>query len=1198
MARDLARVRIRADDESKSGFDSFTRNAQQASRTIDDLHGKWSGFLGALGVTVSVGAFAALVHNAISAQSALDDLSEMTSLTVEQLSSLERVAYIGGKSLGDVQPMASKFAKSVAEAAGGNEKLIKTFDALQISQERIKNGRFDEVFVEFATKIATMENRTYAIAYATELAGKAAATNIPFFRDLATEGLKQARVTTEQAAAAEELEKQWRRLRYEGSEWKNQLATELVPTLTSFVTQLRLAKELGGGFMGAMGLLFGTSASDPVGELNKTRESLEKLKTLRLELMQPTLGNRLNDFLTFPGSDTDLQTVNRQIAALEKRSAFLTRLSSSQGERDNFDSSLMQRGFQAGAPPKEPTGKEVESPFRGMMKGLLEQELSLRKELTAVDKLQVDLDYTKADALEKLTKKEREELFTVARRIDAYKTEQAISKSIIESIEAQIKVREELDAAVGGFHATNAKTLQDMQFETELLGIERAGLSGVAFTQKDLIKQTLEFNIARETAVQLRKLDIDYNKTAAAISADETRGIEEKTRAIEDLTRAYENQRQALGLEVRRNQTTRSSIEELRANQEEARRFSEDLNRSLTDALFRGFEAGKGFGRNFFDALKNYAKTTILQPIVRMIMQPVTNSIAGVVSGLGIPGLANAGTGGGMGALSNAGGLMNFFGGSSSPFSMGSIMNTGGIAGMGGGFGGIADFVSGYGSAAMSSLTGGTAATAAMIESGTVGFAGAGMEAAAGIGAAGGLSSVLPYAGALMQLAQGNVKGAAITGTLTAIGSMFGPIGAAAGAIIGSLIGGGKKKTPAVRTGGGVRGMASFSGFEGMSYATSANQTQAFEWEEPGDYAYNSPRFNEISRSAFTMMAQMGRILELNTSMLAKTSVAVDVTGVGDKENRADKFAEQINLITDQLALKLLPGIEQFAQANETLTQTFTRLAEARRKTGLERGLGSMSAALGLADSTRDLWLSDLSPLTNAQRLATAGAGYAVTRAQASAGDIGAMTRLADVARNYLTEARGFYASSSDYTRIFGEVQKSIGELVSNTLTEQSLALVEIGVTMQDIVANTEGLDGRIALAIGAAEQSVALGGMNDALGSIADTLNGQMAEIARQSLSFDAMYGAMGSQLDAVADQTAHLEDIRAVLERAVEAAKETNKLLEELKEVSAAQTVAAETAAAAAVQTAEATQQLPSELGYVLNDSGVWTMPEGGGD
>lgn len=95
----------------------------------------------------------------------------------------------------------------------------------------------------------------------------------------------------------------------------------------------------------------------------------------------------------------------------------------------------------------------------------------------------------------------------------------------------------------------------------------------------------------------------------------------------------------------------------------EAERVSGDIERSLTDALLRGFESGKGFAKNLVDTLKNMFNTLVLRPVI----QPIAASLAGAVTGaLGLGGTAQAGqAASGLGGLSGIGSLFTDFSGKS-----------------------------------------------------------------------------------------------------------------------------------------------------------------------------------------------------------------------------------------------------------------------------------------------------------------------------------------------------------------------------------------------------------------------------------------------------------------------------------------------------------------------------------------------------
>jgi hypothetical protein len=83
-----------------------------------------------------------------------------------------------------------------------------------------------------------------------------------------------------------------------------------------------------------------------------------------------------------------------------------------------------------------------------------------------------------------------------------------------------------------------------------------------------------------------------------------------------------------------------------------------------------------------------------------------------------------------------------------------------------------------------------------------------------------------------------------------------------------------------------------------------------------------------------------------------------------------------------------------------------------------------------IADYLKGLSISDLSPLTPAQKLAEAQKNYQDALAKAAAGDPTALADITKFADAYLKQARDFYASSPLYTAIFDQITKQLQDLV------------------------------------------------------------------------------------------------------------------------------------------------------------------------
>jgi phage-related minor tail protein len=122
----------------------------------------------------------------------------------------------------------------------------------------------------------------------------------------------------------------------------------------------------------------------------------------------------------------------------------------------------------------------------------------------------------------------------------------------------------------------------------------------------------------------------------------------------------------------------------------EWQRTADSINNSLTDALLRGFEAGKSFALNLRDTVVNLFKTLILRPTISAIISPISGAISQAVSSIGGAGGATSLLGGGSSLLSGGSSLLGLLG---SGGSLGAGLATG-FGAIGGGLAGIGGAVS------------------------------------------------------------------------------------------------------------------------------------------------------------------------------------------------------------------------------------------------------------------------------------------------------------------------------------------------------------------------------------------------------------------------------------------------------------------------------------------------------------------------
>jgi len=1003
--RDLAQVFIAAEDGSKPAFDSFKRSLDGAHQGI----GKLQGLLAGLGVTLSTGALLLMVKQAIDAQAALDDLSESTSLTVETLSSLERVAHIGGRSLDSIAPIASKFAKSVAEAAGGNRELLRSFDALGISQERLRTSKFDDLFVEFAGKIANATNRTYAIAHATDLAGKSAAGAIPFFRDLSEEGLKQARVTEQQAAAAENLQKDWRRLTYEAGELKNEIATGLVPWLTNMIEQFREGSRAAGGFWEGI-RLFGLGIAP--GEVGQRLQ--EKEQELAAWQSSGPLGRFFRKPLgaTYAGTEGDL---NKQIDFLKLMQRQQDRAAIA--ANPFFEDAIVGNGNDVAnlrAPPGTPDMTAANA-YEAML-SKMRQQLVMGQNLTEVEKLTIELQEKKYAALEP---RQRLELTLLAQAIDLKNQD----KLLFETELALLRERSE-ERAVWNQLGEQANRLRNDALDDSRRRVAQAN-DELAIAEKELSLMGLSVKERTELLAQFRA-EIEARKTINEL-------IYNRRVSLSDEEQANIRERAQIAA------AAQARAQQIREQMEAHQKLNEDLSRSLTDALLRGFESGKGFAQNFRDTLKNIFQTLVLRPVIQWVISPVTGAITAGLSSLGIPGLANAASSGG--GLLGGGGL-------------------GGLLG-GGGLGGLSSF-SGLGSMFTSGATG-------LVNSGNAVFQNAGVNMGSQFVAdIGNFGYGTPILGGIATYAATGNAGAGIGSTLGGIvGSYFGPVGTVVGSAIGGMIGGafgGGKKEPKFWAGKDFSGVATIDGLINTNTINISRSQSGQEARWAGDVGREAVSGIEASvRRLFDQYRAFANELGLDAGRLsgvrAGFNIHVDSPG---REASAQEviaaFNAQIGQISDALALQLVPGLEDFAQANETAAQTLSRMvitqqqlidAEAQVSgalVGMVRGLPGQLGINGLLDARNQLAVSDFqAPL---DRFGASRDLLMQTYARGVGGDLSAVQAFPQLLQSALGIGRDVFASGPAFQEIFRDGNRMLNELLAKQQELQTDLLRDVPATI------------------------------------------------------------------------------------------------------------------------------------------------------
>ncbi|MCB5187387.1 tape measure protein [Methylobacillus caricis] len=418
----------------------------------------------------------------------------------------------------------------------------------------------------------------------------------------------------------------------------------------------------------------------------------------------------------------------------------------------------------------------------------LQYEIDAGNKLTQGQKAVLDIRELLATGTGHLSKSQRELLETYAQQITTLEALSLAESNKAEKMavfaEAQrIRLEEEraynasLEAAGKSVDSLVASAVKEAQAIQQQIDVLKLGALAVSNMEQ---ARLLDAAAAYEQAAAMMALD-EYSPTAIKFAQEQARSLRELAEARKQ---AYSKQASLDGIKQ-----VRKAQEDLVT---QAKRDHDIINRSLTDALLRGFESGKTFAENLRDTIKNMFSTLILRPVIQAVMSPVSNMLSGIFSG--------AGTTNGVATAGGNSATNSIMGAAQSIYSLksGNSMSQNLMGTVGGWVGNIGSML---GSQTLSQFASGMSGQMVGAASGmgaTVAGSATGIGAmSSGWGAAGAMAAkAMPWVGAAIQALSGDVRGAAFTAAGAAIGSIIPGIGTAIGAVIGSLIGsltGGKK---------------------------------------------------------------------------------------------------------------------------------------------------------------------------------------------------------------------------------------------------------------------------------------------------------------------------------------------------------------------------------------------------------------------
>lgn len=418
-----ARISIAADDRTAPAFNSVRARFGALQSDVQGLGASFTGVGATLGTVLGGFGLGALVRGVADGIDKLNDLADATGSSVENLSGLEALALRTGTSFETVSAALLKFNQALN--SGDNGDVAEVLKAIGLSAQDLRKQDPAQALLTTAKALeqfAADGNRARAEQL---LFGRSLRDVAPLLRDLAEAGQLNATVTTEQAQAAEQFNRNLAAVRSSAVEAGRAIFNEAVPVLN----------ELGKGFSSAA-----SEGERFSGVAAAVRAVVETLTVVGAYVVD-----------TFSGVGREIGAIAAQIVALGTldikgfnaiSQALKEDNERAKAELDKFVSRVLAAGKAAGVeggrglvnPPN--VGGQSIGAIGGAGRGVREQASEYEKyidklrealrgtqELTAAEQIRVDIAEGK---LGRLTDAQREYAYELARVLDLAKQPAAL----------------------------------------------------------------------------------------------------------------------------------------------------------------------------------------------------------------------------------------------------------------------------------------------------------------------------------------------------------------------------------------------------------------------------------------------------------------------------------------------------------------------------------------------------------------------------------------------------------------------------------------------------------------------------------------------------------------------------------------------------------------------------------------------------
>lgn len=235
----------------EEGMDRAARINQKAAQDIEQ---RWAAAGSALKAAVAplLAAFSAdVLRRFARAVDSLNDISDATGATVENISALQDVAQRTGTDIATVETALIKLNQALAGAKPGSD-VERALTAIGLSAKQLKADDPAEALRKVAVALSGFADDGNKARLVQELFGKSLKDVAPLLKDLSQQSSLHASITRQQADEAERFVHALGEFDNAATRARQALVGTLLPGITEFIKQINAAREAHGGFVAAL----------------------------------------------------------------------------------------------------------------------------------------------------------------------------------------------------------------------------------------------------------------------------------------------------------------------------------------------------------------------------------------------------------------------------------------------------------------------------------------------------------------------------------------------------------------------------------------------------------------------------------------------------------------------------------------------------------------------------------------------------------------------------------------------------------------------------------------------------------------------------------------------------------------------------------------------------------------------------------